>query len=33
MTAICRTIEIDVRQMLGEATLPSPLEPMDDILL
>lgn len=33
MTAICRTIEIDLRQMLGETNLPPRLQPVDDILL
>jgi len=32
MSALCRTIEIDLRQMLGEKDLPSPLEPKDGIL-
>ncbi|WP_245328327.1 bestrophin family protein [Hymenobacter aquaticus] len=32
MTALCRSIEIDLREMLGETTLPSRLEPIDDIL-
>ncbi|MFT5731861.1 MAG: putative membrane protein [Planctomycetota bacterium] len=33
MTAICRTIEIDLRQMLGETDLPSKVEPIGDILM
>ncbi|WP_046246359.1 bestrophin family protein [Hymenobacter terrenus] len=33
MTAICRTIEIDLRQMLGETALPPRMQPVDDILL
>ncbi|MEL7498981.1 MAG: bestrophin family ion channel [Planctomycetota bacterium] len=33
MTALCRTIEIDLRQMLGETDLPEPLKPIDDILM
>ena len=33
MTALCRTIEIDVRQMLGEDDTPEPLQPVDDILM
>ena len=33
MTAICRTIEIDLRQMLGEKDLPEPLEPENGILM
>lgn len=33
MTALCRTIEIDLRQMLGETDVPPPLEPVDGVLL
>ncbi len=33
MTAICRTIEIDLRQQLGEEVVPSPLQPDNGILL
>ncbi len=33
MTAICRTIEIDLRQQLGEKVVPSPLQPDNGILL
>ena len=33
MTAICRTIEIDLRQQLGESSIPEPLKPVDGILL
>ncbi|APD07496.1 UPF0187 protein [Flavobacteriaceae bacterium UJ101] len=32
MTAICRTIEIDLREMLGETDLPEKTQPIDDIL-
>lgn len=32
MTTICRTIEIDLRQLLGETELPKPLEPAHDVL-
>jgi len=32
MTAICRTIEIDLREMLGEQETPPPLEPIKGIL-
>jgi putative membrane protein len=32
MTSICRTIEIDLREMLGEDDIPKKLEPIDDIL-
>ena len=33
MTAISRTIEIDLREMLGEKDLPPKVEPMADVLL
>lgn len=33
MTALCRTIEIDLRQQLGETTLPPQLEPIDGVLM
>jgi len=33
MTAICRTIEIDLRQQLGERDVPAPLEPVDGVLM
>ncbi|MGI4871105.1 MAG: bestrophin family protein [Janthinobacterium lividum] len=33
MTAICRTIEIDLREMLGETALPASMQPVNDILL
>lgn len=33
MTALCRTIEIDLRQMLGETELPEPVKPVNDILM
>ncbi|QAT82475.1 hypothetical protein EJ065_0870 [Corallococcus coralloides] len=32
MTALCRTIEINLRQMVGEAELPPPLQPKDGLL-
>jgi putative membrane protein len=32
MTALCRTIEIDLRQMLGETNLPAPMQPHDGVL-
>ena len=32
MTALCRTIEIDLRQMLGEITLRHPVQPVDGVL-
>ena len=33
MTALCRTIEIDLREQLGETELPPSIEPDDGILL
>ena len=33
MTALCRTIEIDLRQLLGETEMPPKIQPVDDILL
>jgi len=33
MTAICRTIEINLRQQLGETDLPDKLEPVDGVLM
>ena len=33
MTALCRTIEIDLRQMLGESELPLPVQPVNNILM
>ncbi|AII54516.1 MULTISPECIES: bestrophin family protein [Hymenobacter] len=33
MTALCRTIEIDLRQMLGEQQVPAPVQPVEDVLL
>ena len=33
MTALCRTIEIDLRQQLGERDLPPPIEPIDGVLM
>ncbi len=33
MTALCRTIEIDLREMLGETDLPPGIKPEHDILL
>lgn len=33
MTSLCRTIEIDLRQQLGETDLPEPLEPVDGVLM
>ncbi|MBG8552877.1 bestrophin family protein [Hymenobacter guriensis] len=32
MTALCRSIEIDLREMLGETDIPPKLEPINDIL-
>ncbi len=33
MTSICRTIEIDLKEMIGETDLPPKVEPFEDILL
>lgn len=33
MTALCRTIEIDLRQMLGETELPPPVQPVKNVLM
>lgn len=33
MTSICRTIEIDLRQQLGETELPPKVEPIDGVLM
>lgn len=33
MTAICRNIEIDLREMLGETDLPPRITPVNDVLL
>ena len=33
MTALCRTIEIDLREMLGETDLPPKLQPIDGVLM
>jgi len=32
MTALCRTIEINLRQMLGESELPPPVQPVNGFL-
>ena len=32
MTALCRTIEIDLRDMLDEENLPDPVKPIDHVL-
>ena len=32
MTSICRTIEINLKQYLGEADLPPPIEPVRGVL-
>lgn len=32
MTALCRTIEIDLREMLGETDLPPKIKPVKDVL-
>jgi putative membrane protein len=33
MLAICRTIEIDLREMLGERDLPPAVEPKNGVLM
>ncbi len=33
LTALCRSIEIDLRQMLGDHDTPPPCEPVNDILM
>jgi len=33
MTAICRNIEIDLRQQLGETSVPPKIEPIDGVLM
>ncbi len=33
LTALCRTIEIDLRQMMGETDVPPPIKPENDILM
>lgn len=33
MLSICRTIEIDLLQMLGETDLPKPIQPVRDVLM
>jgi ion channel-forming bestrophin family protein len=33
ITALCRTIEIDLREMLGEKNVPEPLQPVHNILM
>jgi ion channel-forming bestrophin family protein len=32
LTSICRTIEISLRQQLGETQLPKPLQPVNGVL-
>lgn len=33
VTALCRTVEIDLREMMGETGLPAPLQPVNNILM
>ncbi|MDP1559166.1 MAG: bestrophin family ion channel [Nitrosomonas sp.] len=33
MSSICRNIEIDLRQQLGESSVPTPIEPEDGVLM
>jgi len=32
MLSLCRTIEIDLKQMLGDTDIPPPIEPINDVL-
>ena len=32
LTAICRAVEIDLRQSLGETDLPAPIEPVRGVI-
>jgi putative membrane protein len=33
MLALCRTIEIDLKEMLGETDLPPSIKPVNDVLM
>ena len=33
MLSLCRTIEIDLREMMGESDLPAPIEPINNVLM
>jgi len=33
MLSICRTIEIDMLQILGETEIPKPIQPVNDVLM
>lgn len=33
MLSICRTIEIELKEMLGETDLPDPIQPVNDVLM
>jgi putative membrane protein len=33
LSTICRNIEIDIMELLGETKLPEKIVPMDDVLL
>jgi len=33
MLSLCRTIEIDLREMLGETDLPEPIQPVNSVLM
>ena len=33
MLSLCRTIEIDLREMLGETELPPPIKPQNGVLM
>jgi putative membrane protein len=32
LSALCRTVEIEFKQIMGEKDIPPPLEPVDDVL-
>ncbi len=33
LSAMCRNIEIDLRELLGESSLPEKLQPVNEVLL
>lgn len=33
MTAICRNIEVDIKELLGETNLPQKIQPINDALM
>jgi putative membrane protein len=32
LSALCRTVEIEFKQIMSEKDIPPPLEPVDDVL-